>query len=441
MERRAKRIVPFLLFILLGPFAACAQKTTLHFAITDKVTNEPVALCFVVVQGKKTSAQSDEKGEVELKALPEDTLVIFQVGYFLQKKTVTQILANGNKIQLVPKSRVLNEVVVKADRTDTLQNNNPFFFLDFDFYDDLILALINKGKKYNTLYLLDLNGDKITEKQLNIKAESLFRDCFGNIHLLAKDSIYQVYYNYQSLSLLKPYPISSYYHFLKPCECYSGTNYVFKVKHYRSLKNSYYLYNDQQNRKKELLICVADSDAIAGFNMDYDINYFLEQRRKGLGYRTSVAEINKNIDKYREELVLPGEYNNLLRPVESEMATTDTAFILFDYTNKCSYTFTPDGKPLGKNALTGFSAVTPKLYVDYDTRGLIFSSMSNSGVLTLYRYDPETNTFTHSFELKNFYYISRFKIKENNLYFIHKDKSAEITRTKIIKRSISWKKL
>jgi hypothetical protein len=441
MERRVKRLLPLLLFLLSGPLAMYAQKAAIHFTVTDKATGEPIGLCFVVVQGKKASAQSDEKGAVEIKATSEDTLVIFQVGYFLQKKNVAQIVADGNSVQLVPKSRMLDEVTVKADRTDTLQNDNPYFFLDFDFYDDFILALVNKGKKFNTLWLLDLNGDKITEKQLSIKAESLFRDCFGNIHLLAKDSIYQVYYNYRSLSLLKPYPISSYYNFLKPCECYSGTTYIFKIKHYRNLKNSYYLYNDQKNRKKELLVCVADSSAIKGFNQDYDINYFLEQRRKGYGYRTSVAEINKNIDKYREELVLPAEYNNLLRPVESQMVTTDTAFILFDYTNRFIYTFSQEGKMSDKDPLADFSAVSPKLYFDYDTKTIIFSALNNAGVLTLYRYDPSGNAFTHSFVLKDFYYIRHFKVKENNLYFIYKDKSAEITRTKIIKKSISWKKL
>lgn len=430
-----KTVYLFLIF-LFNSVLSFSQADTLKFKVIDEKTKEPIQFCYVVIKGKNSSSLSNEKGDVSILARSIDTLVIYQLGYFLKKTSVGDISKNKNLILLQSKNTMLEEVVVKSRNVDTLQNNNEIVFIDFEFYDDNLLTLTNKGKKHNVLMLLDKSGNKISELQLKINTENLFKDCFENIHLISGDSVYQVYYNYQTLVLLKPYPIASYYNVLQPCECYHGNKYIFKLKHYRELKNSYCLYDED---KTHVIACVADSSAIRGFNMDYDIRYFLNKRRKGFGYATSVSEINKNIDKYREELPLPADYVNLLRPVESEIKKMDTNFVLFDYTNKFSYSFSLAGKLNGKTALNNFNEISPKLYIDHDLHNYIFTSTAKSGELTLYKYNKLKNTFTHKFELKEFYFIKNFQIKENSLYFIYKDR--HLGKTKIIKEYIGWQTL
>ncbi len=433
---KINRQVYLLLTLLLISTFSFSQKDPFKFQIIDEKTKDPIQFCYVVIKGKNISSQSDEKGNVSIQAKSIDTLVIYQLGYYLKKVTTSEISKKQNLVLLTSKNITLDEVTVRSRSIDTLQNNNGIVFLDFEFYDDNLLTLINKGKKYNSLLLLDKNGNKINELSLNVKAETLFKDCFENIHLISSDSVYQIYYNYQTLALLKPYPVASYYNFLHPCECYHGNKYIFKVKHYKELKNTYCLYDED---KKQIIACVADTLAINGFNMDYDIRYFLAKRRQGEGYATSVSEINKNIDKYREEVALSPDYANLLRPVESEIKKIDTNFVLFDYTNKFIYSFSLSGKLNNKSSLNNFTDITPKLYIDHDSHNYIFSSTSKNGVLTLFKYDKIKNTFSHKFQLKEFYFIKNFKIKENSLYFINKDRY--IGKTKIIKEYINWQTL
>lgn len=431
----------FILLFFIFSTSFFSQKNTVSFSVRDADTKNPIAFCYVVVKGKNISSQSNEHGEVNIQAKPLDTLVIYQLGYFVKKTILEKIVNEKNTVLLQSKNITLEEVTITAKQTDTIQKTNNTVYLSFDFYDDHILALVNKGRKYNSLLMLDLQGNVITEKQLSIKSEIIFKDCFENIHLLTQDSIFQIYFDYEKISLLKQYPISSYYNFIEPCECFYGTKYVFKLKRYRALKNTYYLLDEEKKQNKKILADIADSSRIRSFNLDYDLNYFLGQRNKGLGYATSVTEILKHIDEYREELILPPEYEQLMPALNSEVKKTSSHFALFDYTNKWLYSYSFDGELTNKIGLTNFEGIHPKANTDHDTRNLIFSKQNKKGILSLYRYDIIKNSFTHNFELEDFYFVHDFKIKGNYLYFIHKDRTNDLTKIKIIKTYIHWQNI
>jgi hypothetical protein len=424
--------------LLKAGFSFCQTDLT-DFKITEEKTGIPVRFCYVIVKGTTFSAQSDEYGNVHIKAGFQDTLVLYQLGYFTKKTTLHEIIKNNRTVSLKQKNIILDEIAISATQTTTLQADNNTLFLGFDFYDDFILAHVNKGKRYNSIFLMDTDGNKIFEISPALISKGLFKDCFGNLHLVTDDSIYQVYYNYKSITLLNPFPIADYYRVLKPCECNDGHSYIFKINQYRSLKNAYYLFDDQKHQ--ELIATVADSNAIKGFNADYDINYFLFKRRKGEGYNTSLSELNNNIDKLREELILSADYNNLLRPVESEIKKVDSVFVLFDYTHKHITVFSKKGKKLTDFDLNKNVAVVPKMYYDDDLRHIIFSEKNKKGNLILYRFDVVNNTFTHRFELDGFNFIKDFKVKNGYLFFIYKDRSSAIVKNKIIREPVVWKKL
>jgi len=427
--------------ILLATANTFGQNKQLTIHILDEQTKDPIQFCFAIVKGKNNSAQSDEHGLIIIPLEANDTLVIYQLGYYIKKIATSDVTKNNNLVLLKSKIITLNEISIKSSKRDTLQANNNVVFLDFDFYDDYILALINKGGKHNSVLILNMNGVSISEKKLSINSETIFKDCFENIHLITKDSSYQIYYNYQHVNLLEPYSISAFNSFLKPCECYNGNNSIFKITHYKKLKNTFILYDNKSQNNKQIIACISDSEAIKGFNMDYDINYFLSQRKSGIDYKTSASEINNHIDQLREQVTLPFDYANLLKPVESEIKKIDSTFILIDYSHQLISTFSTNGKLINTIFLNSLKEMIPKLNIDYDTQNLIFSKLNNKGILILYRFDKNKNKLTHQFELKSFYFIKKIKIKANNLYFINKDKSSSMTKSKIIKELIIWQPL
>lgn len=429
----------YLSILLIIPTCMFSQEV-FPFRLLDRTSLEPVKFCYVAVKGKKFSAVSDENGNVKIKAELNDTLVIYQIGYNL-KKTTPEAVGPGNNVWLHRKDVNLEEVAITAKTLEVFNEKEYTVFLDFNFYDDQILSLVNRGGKYNALLVSDKNGNKISELKLKMKAEKMFRDCLDNIHILTKDSIYQVYYDYTSIRLLPGYDLEPFRSLLQFCECSQGGKYIFKNRRYQDLKNLYTYYDAVKGINKQLVM-VADSDIIRDFNMDFDIRYFLEIRRRGHGYFYSIADIYKYMDQFREQLVLDEEYKRLLKPVDSEMKVIDSSFALFDYTHKTVSYYSAEGILQNQASLEQIPSITPKLYVDRDAPVYVFTKLNNrNGLLTLYRYDIATSRITHSFVLNDFHYIRNFKLKENHLYFINSDMSRSDVNTKIVKVWIDWKKI
>ncbi|MBL7930995.1 MAG: hypothetical protein JNL60_03780 [Bacteroidia bacterium] len=427
-----------LLTVLTG--AELRAQELFAFNIKDRTSLEPIKFCYVIVKGKNISSVSDENGLIKIKADVKDTLVIYQVGYLL-KKTTPELVGPGNNVWLHRKDVNLEEVSITAKTIEIFNEKEYTVFLDFEFYDDHVLSLISRGSKYDALLLSDKNGNKITEIRLKIKAEGLFKDCLNNIHLLTKDSIYQIYYDYQTIHLLPAYDLVAYNNMLKRCECSHNDKYIFKTSRYQELKNIY-TYYDAPNGSSKQLALVADSQNIKDFNMDFDIRYFLDLRRRGAGYFYTVADIYKYMDQFREQLVLDDSYKRLLKPVDSEVKIIDSSFALFDYTHKTVSYYSFDGQLQSQASLEQFPQIAPKILIDRDAPNYVFTKQNNrNGLLTLYRFDKLTNQITHSFILNDFHYLGNFQIKENYLYFINSDMSRNDINTKIVKVWLDWKKM
>lgn len=418
-----------------------AQTKSFTLTILDKESQVPLDFCYVLIKGRLASTQTNEQGKAVLKLSSRDTLVLYQLGYHTRRLPVNDITSFQYTVFMESKNLSLDEVVVKAKAVDTLQQNNGIVFLDFEFYDDLILALIHNGKRYNSLWIMDQNGRKLAERYLGLNAEELVKDCFENCHILSADSMYQVYYDYQTIHLLPPYPISKYHQQLKPCVSYYANTILFKRKEYRELKNNYEIFDPSAKPPLRPMATVADSEAIRGFNTDFDLNYFLSIRRKGAGYQTSVDELTKNLDKLRSELVLPETYTRLLNPVQSEVKRVDSTYVLVDYTNALIRVYRLNGtckKELRLDRLRTFKA---PVQLDYDAKHLVFYSSDKDGLITLYRFNCQTMQVTQRFLCRDYPFVTHMLLHDGFMFFIHKDRSQNFTKTKIHKVALVWEKV
>lgn len=424
---KLKRVIFQLL--LFSAFVMQGQTIKIAFHVYNESNSSPVQYCYVLVQGKNASVMSDDSGFASISALTSDTIVVYQAGFKLKKMLASDIKP---KVLLSPKDIQLSEVVIKARSIEKFHEQNNTVYLEFEFYDDFLLCIVNKGK-INSLQLLDIRGNIVSELVLPAGSDRLHKDCFDNVHVISSDSIYQVYYDYSALGLLKAFSFVKYFSLLSACECSYGNSYIFKMKHYRDLKNTYCFYDEKIPGKSRFIACASDSLAIDGFNLDFNLNFFLNERRKGAGYMTSVSEIQKHLDQYRESIILSDRYSNLLRPVESEMKRVDTNFFLVDYTNKTIQKFSLHGELQTKTFLMHFEKINSRMYLDDDAKFIVYTSMSKSGKLTLFRFDPLKVNFTHEFSISNYPFINKFRIKGNHIYFLNK--------SKIVKMYIAWKPL
>lgn len=418
------KVLGYLLFGLLICSRLFAQTAyTIRGKVVDGTNQSPLPFSAVMLKGTFSSTETDAAGEFTITVDGKSqTLIVFQYGYTTKEQIVREADKDRIVIELQPKAYSLGEVVVRDKRTDTLQATNHTEFLAFEFYDNFLVALVNKGRRYNMIQLLDESGKILKECRAPANADRLFKDCLGNVQLLSKDSSYQFYYNYEMIELLKPYPLELFARTLGPCQCISGDNYYFKEVTYKNLKNSYYRINRLDLKKKSLFTRVENTDAIKAFNMDYDINYFLSLRRNGAGYRMPVEELKLRLDELREDLPLDQQYLFRLNPIKSDLVKADSSLLVVDYTHRMLYRHHESGTLLKSDSLL-LKGLSPFVVQDADRRKLYFVKESN-GQMSLYEY-RQPFTEPKAIVIEGYRFIQNVRCRNGILYFLNRNSAVD----------------
>lgn len=393
-----------------------AQEISITGSISNQLDNKPVPYAVVLLKGTKRSVTSDDNGNFSIKVdkMPF-SLIVYQVGFFTKEILVTD--QNTVKIELVSKVFNLNEVTVLSKKIDTLQQKNNSVFLAFEFYDNFIVALVNKGAEYNYIQFIDESGAIIKEKKAPQDVEQLFVDCFGNIQLIGKLYSYQLFYNYEEIIYLERVSINDFYLKIKPCQCSFGNYVYFKEVFHKRLKNRYFYVSRNKISDKKIILELCDKDKLERFNNDYDINYFLKERRKGAGYRMQVDELKDRLDELRESVVLSSDYVFMMPPVESELIKRDSFLLIIDYTNRSINRFSFLGTMLKKDTLK-LNNLTPKAVVDADQNKFYFVA-EEKGITSLY-YLKEGDEYKKSV-IEQFKFIKNLRSKNGSFYFLYRD--------------------
>ena len=420
----------FILLLGLGTSSAALAQAgyTVSGKVTDASTQSPLPFAAVMLKGTFVSTETNAAGEFTISVTDKShTLIVFQYGYATREQMVSVTEQTDLLISLQPKAYNLAEIVVRDQRADTLQAGNHTEFLAFEFYDNFLVALVDKGRRYLLVQLLDESGKVIAERRAPAGAGALFKDCLGNVQILSKDSSYQFYYNYETIEFLLPYSLSLFARTLKPCQCISGDNYYFKEVTYKNLKNTYYLINRHDLQKKMLFTKVENTDAITAFNTDYDLNYFLAQRRRGFGYRMPVEDIKLHIDELREDLPLPPDYLFRLNPIKSDLVKLDSSLLVVDYTHRMLYRHQASGRLLSSDSLH-LKGVSPFVIQDADLQKLYFVREVD-GLMSLYEY-RQPLTDLKALVIDGHRFIRNVRCRNGTLYFLDRN-SAKDQVTKI----------
>lgn len=406
-----------------------AQDLTISGRVQDAVSGEAIPYAIITVKGTKKSLTTDERGFFEIKGLTDGTpLVIFQYGY--DTKEVLAVANKVNEIKLKSKSVSLNEVNVTTKKVDTLQGKNNTVFLAFEFYDNYLIALVNKGHRYNSIQILNENGEMIKERRAPDGVDKMYTDCLGNVQLLGSEYCYQLYYDYENIIVMEKFTIADFNSKIQPCQCAFGNYYYFKEVYHKRLKNRYFFISKNNKNDRKVIREVENKEVVDMFNRDYDIRYFLAKRNSGAGYATSVDELVLHMDELREQAEVSNDYAFKLIPVKSELVKRDSFLLLIDYTNKSIEKYNFLGKLLKKDLLSINSQVASAL-TDVDTGKLYFlSDFKGTSIVREYAQDALK---VQEIVIDNFKFISNVKCRNGYLYFLYRDPLVNANVFKIYK--------
>ncbi|MDZ7846690.1 MAG: hypothetical protein U5L96_07935 [Owenweeksia sp.] len=217
-----------------------------------------------------------------------------------------RVVNNQVRVELMPFSIGIDEVTVS-------ERGAPYFkmanhVLDFEFYDDLILLLGNSGREVR---LIDHRGNVVDRSLTPGKFSEIFKDCLNNLHLVGKDTAWQVYYDYEKIHFIHPHerPILN---ILGQCESRYKNGLIYSMGRRSGLVTTFLFAAGGATMP---FYEVGDTSRQQYLDEEFDLSIFLDKRNSGDSrYATSVAEIRKNLRQLQSELAFDWIDSRILHP-------------------------------------------------------------------------------------------------------------------------------
>lgn len=381
---------------LCATFSLHAQ-LTLYGIVRDSSTYEAIPFANILVKGTTRGTQADATGNFSVKVdqLPA-TLVVRAIGYTTKEVEISKI-SSVIQVKLIPLSQTLGEVVISSSPLKCVQEDKSLMASCFEFYDNFVLLLAHRDfRSPSRLILLDENGKTVSTLYISSKADTLYRDCFGRVHLFTKDSCWQVYYDYEKIQLLYPSTRNEIESTLYPYRIYHAGRLYSQFTSYRRLRMKYYV---SANGMTTNFHYACDTATITYLNTKYDLNYFLEQRRRQIGYGYPLEYINSHMDQFRDSITFDEQDKKFVKRLNAPLQFHDNAIWIFQYTDDIAIRFNANLLPSDTVRITfhkrrGWQGslirdeITGDLYTSYEKGGLVTIAWLHPTTLDIIKETP-----------------------------------------------------
>lgn len=211
---------------------------------------------------------TDSYGQFHINVSDTGTVLrVSHMGYHPLLTSITpEIIAakEGNVVKLTLRmtrqSTLLDMVDIPAQDHRVLMKQRGTVLFDFAFIDNnLLLLLAENGVRKLVLKSPDMT--QLAELPVGRKGEGIYQDCLGHLHLFGPDTVYQIDFHDDVLSL--PYAFSTRFFVNEMSDCATSTDsHIFFSSHQKAGQEvSHYAYH-RETKQPLLLRQVMDYDAI-----------------------------------------------------------------------------------------------------------------------------------------------------------------------------------
>ena len=221
------------LIVLMYTLSALSQEKgqIVSGYVFDQVNNTPLSGVNIYIGGTQSGSTTNTEGNfvVKVKKFPVQ-LIFSYVGYEIKEYQVRT--AETIRIFLKQEIREIGEVTISGKRIIKLIKGDTLNIVDYEIYDDQIIMVANPYKvlRDQRLYLTALSGEILSYRQIKdaghqvkvpeslaIKTDMyLFKDCFGNIQLLTRERVWQIFVHENFLYLMYPSKFEDFMSLLYP---------------------------------------------------------------------------------------------------------------------------------------------------------------------------------------------------------------------------------
>lgn len=226
---------------------------SLNGTISDSETGRSIADATIKITDSHSTI-SNKLGKFSL--LVDDFpafLEVSHVSYQPRQVVVRSNIESDFVIHLSPKINQIDEVVVAGEKLKRFFETEYFYVIDYAFIEDRVVLIgFNKSQFWSGEVRLMTNDGRLLESKPITRPKKLLQDAFGNYHLFAGDSVYQLYVNQVESHLLYPTHKEEFSKDLLMLQFADDQKFLFKEIKDRGLYNEYFVLDTIAKERKRV---------------------------------------------------------------------------------------------------------------------------------------------------------------------------------------------
>ncbi|OFY96962.1 MAG: hypothetical protein A2309_12475 [Bacteroidetes bacterium RIFOXYB2_FULL_35_7] len=368
--------------------------------VSDSTGNSEISYANIKIAGAIHGTTTDVKGNfyLEIEKLPA-TLIVSHDGYQNFYLNISEKTKFPVHIKLKSKITELTGVNVTAGKVEKILEKRPYDVWDYEIYEDKLLLLCFDIT--TRLVLSDFNGDTVCSVKVT-KPEMLYKDCLGNVHLLTKDSAYQIFYDSKQIILLYASEIYSFIKTMKNCVFeLNGKLYFKEYSRYEQQLNYYYF--DETYNKPDNFRTILNTHNLSIIN---SLKYIPNEKCK---YIDEVLFFQK---QFFEDSV----YCPLIKLKDS--------IYLFNFIEHRIECYDSDGRPIENKFIDidfHKKDIRKKTILTDDASGKAYLWNIKQSISTINRIDIKTGKLKETIKIPGYTQLDKIRIYDNNLFFMYRD--------------------
>lgn len=379
----------------IGGFAQSSY--LIDLTVVDSLSEQALNGTSIIVIETGLVFKTNKDGKVTIKTTKFPfSIELSNIGY--NKKLVIIDKQENRIIQMACNVNVLNPLVISTPKPMMLIRETPFYITDYEIKNDSIyfIGYKNKSKGNAFLIIANLNGDTLGSVKVE-NAEKLYKDCFGNIHVLCNNYCAQVYVSSSGIELLYPISRVEFEEAFAPIQAFA--NDTFYVKNYSHADQvlDYYTYSTSE-RKLVPFVTVTN---------EKNIFMLRDYGRIASGFTEADARFEKMC---------------FYKPVVAPIILNKDSVFLFNFNDSTIDIYNANLQ------LVSSSEITKDFYSDFKDQ-IINDPVNNTfyalkikkGHCKLVQIDPTTANCLQQFDIPDLPFVQKISVWNNKIYFLYSD--------------------
>lgn len=403
------RVLAIALMMAGFSMSVTAQEYHIYGKVLDEESHSALSDVNLSISGTKLGCTTNNNGEFSFitPSLPV-FIVISHLGYETRQIRLDKA-SGGFTILLKPVTTILKEVEITAiNKPEIFYKDEQYTVLDYEVDSGLVYLLIYRFRLAKSeLLCKSADGDTIARSgTFTFKPTGLFLDCLGILHVLSKDSAYQVFHKSDTLILPYAFDIRKFNSTISDCVASTDNWLYFRKESFDHQTVDFYRINRKTSQRQSF----ASSSDEANINMlrknSTDLYYLLLD---------SIPDGNSNLAEWcwvKKILYKPNaSVLYMLGDTISVFNTTNGTVDLYDLNAKLMSSLTFPVKEKNKGDWT------KEIYVDRMFH-LPYTSFLKNGILTFYRIELRTGKLTRTLTASHVF-PGKPRIHGNFIYYLY----------------------